>query len=316
MPKVRGLSRSTCRRSSRSLLHLSDNLKSQKAVIPERNEQQEEMNENQLNYCISLSSSSLLDEQQQRHMHADSSPSLKNRRRVSFEDTFGTPPQSASPNDDVIPDCAIESNSQHYHHKELPLHSNSAQNIEMVNHGASITKLSRSGCLTSLVDQVTDKWTAINSISEDNLSNAMSDDAVRNSPLCDQTLHFSQDTLCFSKVETDTNMNSWSPTPSCPGWGQFVDVIPPEPSTRRRCLGSPVGSSYADMRYSPYGIISWRERQPWFCPVRDSVVPDDGDLSSINWHADDTMVTLRHSPSTDVISSALCRVQISGTKQD
>jgi len=318
MPKVKGLSRSNCRRSSSSLLHLRDDLKSHHAIIPEHHEQEEQYHEVQVHYCISSSSSSLLDQQQdqQKRQQQSSYPAFEKNRRVSFENTFSSPPPSPSTQNDVTSrflnsEYAFQTHPQHQNNKPQHSHLFNAHktSIAMAPHRASLSKLSRSGCLSSLVDQAVSEPTAVNSISEENLSNFMDNDCERDTYTNDQTRSLSHDSLDFHTMEDydvniEANVGGASSSTICSGWGQYVDVIPLEPSSRR-CRVGKGNYSHATRRYSPYGIVSQRKRRSLSC------VSDDGYQPRIDWSSTATECpSLRHSASTDGISSALYKVQI------
>lgn len=172
----------------------------------------------------------------------------------------------------------------------------------------SRSKLSRSGCLSSLVDQAVSEPTAVNSISEENLSDFIDDDG-KDISSNDRRRSLSHDSFELHSME-DYDVNTENSVSGFSGWGQFVDVIPLELSTRR-CCPRKGDSSYASMRYCPYGTLHQRNRRPRLCSSNDSVISDDGDQPRIDWNMTDTVVTsLRHSASTDGISSALYKVQI------
>merc|ERR1740124_1943876 len=99
------------------------------------------------------------------------------------------------------------------------------------------------------------------------------------------------ETSCFPSPYSTHNS-----TPSCSGWGQFVDVTPLE--------RGPCSPSHAELRFSPYGAV-WRRRLR-ACSVSDSMEEVDG--------GDWGMEKLGHSASTDGISSALVNVRISGVE--
>jgi len=332
MPKVKGLSRSQWRLSNSATLHVFDDLTSHHAVIPEHHEQHEQHHEEQhheqqhheeqVRYRISSSSSSLLDQQQQeenQHQQQDSCPRFENKHRVSFEDSFPSQSSSPSSQDDVTSiflnsEYATQTQPQHHHHKQRPSHLINTLKIStaMTSQRGSLSKLSRSklsrsGCLSSLVDQAVSEPTAVNSVSEDNLLGIMGDDCGRDIPTNDQRRSLSHASLELHSME-DYDGTTDNSDGGCSGWGQFVDVIPLEPSTKQ-CRTR--NSSHAAMRYCPYSTVSQRNRRPRSFSSNDSVISDDGDQPRIDWSTTDAGVTsLRHSASTTGLSSALYNVQI------
>jgi len=317
MPKVKGLSRSKWRLSNSPQLHLLDDLKSHHAVIPEHHEQQEQHHQQQhheeeVRYCISSSFSSLLDQQQQEeneHEQQHSCPPFENKHRVSFEDSFSSQSSSPSTQNDVTSiflnsEYATQTHPQHHHHKQRSMATQRGSFSIL-----SRSKLSRSGCLSSLVDQAVSEPAAVNSISEDNLLGISGDDCGRDTPTNDQKRSLSHDSLELHSME-DYNGTTDNSDGGFSGWGQFVDVIPLEPSTKQ-CRTRKGNLSHAAMRYCPYSTVSQRNRRPRSFSSNDSVISDDGDQPRIDWSNTDAVVTpLRHSASTDVLSSALYNVQI------
>jgi len=161
----------------------------------------------------------------------------------------------------------------------------------------TLSKLSRSGCLSSLLDQhsaIDEDSATVLTISGDNLLETMDDSDNCNDHHC--IINSSQSLT--HNMEPTTAIECVDERHECAGWGQFVDVIPVEPIRKRR-LG---GTSRFGMRYSPYSTVSRGSHDD---RRRDPPKMDWG-FNCIN----DVGTTMNHSPSTDCISSALYKVQL------
>jgi len=289
MPKVKSLSRS--RRSSATLIDFSRDGDGC-TITHQHNQQQEQHSDVRLPSCVSSSSSSLLDHHPERRQlpQQDSFPALKNQRKVSIDHILTSTPPSPIRHEDVT---SIFLNSEY-----------AAQDHPHYKRRKPRSKLARSGCLSSLLDQVSsidEHSSTVNSISEDDISITMNGNGNCTDHHC---IINSSQSLTHNMVPTTTATECNDQSNVGDGWGQFIDVIPIEPSTRRRHLDSPGGTSLFGMRYSPYSTVSRVRSRTHRCLASDLV-------NLVN----DVGTKMRHSPSTDCISSALYRVQISGMKQ-
>jgi len=327
MPKAKSLS--SFRRSNSTLSHLNKD-DDRCAIIPQHIDQQEQQNDVRLHYYASSLSSSpsssasyIIGHHLERHHlpQHDPSPALMSQRKVSIDHILASPPPSPMRHDDVT---SIFFNSEyaaqnHPHYKRHRPVTSRVQRSSLSK--LSRSKLSRSGCLCSLVDQVSaidEHPSNVNSISGDNISDTNDDNGNGDDHHC--IINSSQSLTHNIELTTVTASECDDDNDECTGWGQFVDVIPFEPPTRNRRIDSPGGTSRFGMRYSPYSTVSPSghdgRRRARRCSS-DSVNSDDMYRSKIDWgcnSVNDVKTTFRHSPSTDGISSALYNVQISGMK--